>query len=292
MLRKTIYISLLCLISLVGLPTAKAQTVAKLEADTIVLGDQTTLAISHALNYPSTDMLDNSGIVALEQTFDTNTHTQYTVLTCFEPGEHYIHFGPDDSLLLVVTDIEIDSATAELRDIAPIVRMPYSFWEIFRWVLLVLGIAAIAVAAWWIVTHRQQVQQLLGTVEPVDTRNPHQRALDNLEQLRQRQLWQAGKTKEYHTELTDIVRLFIEESTGIRATEMTSDETVTALEGSQWKIVCAALRDIFTTADLVKFAKSEPLPHEHDRSMNEAVDFVGAMWEKVKPVEEEAASNE
>ena len=73
---------------------------------------------------------------------------------------------------------------------------------------------------------------------------------------------------------------------------MTSDETVAALEDSEWKIDCAALRDIFTTADLVKFAKSEPLPHEHDRSMSEAVDFVGNMWEKVKPVEEEAASNE
>ena len=292
MLRKTIYISLLCLLGLAGLPAANAQTVAKLEADTIALGDQTTLAISRALNYPSTDMLGTGGIVALEQTFDTATHTQYTVLTCFEPGEHYIHLGPDDSLLLVVTDVEIDSATAQLRDIAPIVRMPYTFWEIFRWVLLALGIAAIAFAVWWLVTHRQQVQQMLGTAEPVDTRNPQQRALDNLEQLRQRQLWQAGKTKEYHTELTDIVRIFIEESTAIRATEMTSDETVAALEDSEWKIDCAALRDIFTTADLVKFAKREPLPHEHDRSMSEAVDFVGKMWEKVKPVEEEAASNE
>ncbi|MBP3762509.1 MAG: hypothetical protein J6I49_01360 [Bacteroidales bacterium] len=264
----------------------RAQAVASLSADTILLGDQTTLTVRQARNYPSTDMLSRGGIVALEQHFDTASNTQTTLLTCFEPGDRFLHLGPDDSLLLVVLDVEVDtSAQADIRDIADIERIPYTFWEVFRWVLPALGLLAAALLAWWLYTHRKKIQQVLGTAAPVDTRTPEQRALDTLEELRTRKLWQGGKVKEYHTELTDAVRRFIEESTSIRATDMTSDQTVEAVADGRWGVDLQPLRDIFTTADLVKFAKSEPLPSEHDRSMANAVAFVRQMWQQVKPAE-------
>lgn len=269
--------------------TLRGQAVATLSADTILLGDQTILTVRHARNYPSTDMLTRGGIVALGQQFDTAANTQTTVLTSFEPGERYVRLGPDDSLRLVVLDVEVDtSANAEIRDIADIERVPYTFWEVFRWVLLALAVLAVGFLAWWLYTHRRKIQEVLGTAEPVDTRTPDQRALDTLEALRNQKLWQGGKVKEYHTELTDAVRRFIEESTSIRATDMTSDETVEEIENLKLKIETSLLEDIFRTADLVKFAKSEPLPHEHDRSMANAVEFVKQMWQQVKPQEEEA----
>ena len=269
--------------------TLRGQATATLSADTILLGDQTTLTVRHARNYPSTDMLTRGGIVALGQQFDTAANTQTTVLTSFEPGERYVRLGPDDSLRLVVLDVEVDtSANAEIRDIADIERVPYTFWEVFRWVLLALAVLAVGFLAWWLYTHRRKIQEVLGTAEPVDTRTPEQRALDTLEALRNQKLWQSGKVKEYHTELTDAVRRFIEESTTIRATVMTSDETVEEIENLKLRIETSLLEDIFRTADLVKFAKSEPLPHEHDRSMANAVAFVKQMWQQVKPQEEEA----
>ena len=269
--------------------TLRGQATATLSADTILLGDQTTLTVRHARNYPSTDMLTRGGIVALGQQFDTAANTQTTVLTSFEPGERYVRLGPDDSLRLVVLDVEVDtSANAEIRDIADIERVPYTFWEVFRWVLLALAVLAVGFLAWWLYTHRRKIQEVLGTAEPVDTRTPEQRALDTLEALRNQKLWQSGKVKEYHTELTDAVRRFIEESTTIRATDMTSDETVEEIENLKLRIETSLLEDIFRTADLVKFAKSEPLPHEHDRSMANAVAFVKQMWQQVKPQEEEA----
>lgn len=268
--------------------TLRSQATATLSTDTIQLGDQTTLTVRHALNYPSTDLISQGGIIALGQQFDTATNTQTTLITSFEPGNRYVKLGPNDSLLLVVLDVEVDtSAGAEIRDIAPIERVPYTFWEIFRWILLGLVVLAIGGLIWWFYTHRSKIQQVLGSSEPIDTRTPEQRALDTLEMLRTRRLWQNGKVKEYHTELTDAVRRFIEESSGIRATDMTSDETLEALGGMKQKIDTAPLRDIFSTADLVKFAKSEPLPQEHDRSMSNAMEFVRQMWQQVKPQEEE-----
>lgn len=291
MKKLTIIIGLMCLMGLMG--KANGQAVARLSADTILLGDQTTLSIQRAHTYPSTDQLSQNGIVALSQQFDTAKHTQLTTLTSFEPGVHFVKLSPDDSLQLTVLDVDVDTTTAEIRDIAPIEKVPYTFWEIFRWVLLGLAIVALALGGWWLWKKWKsgKVSDWFANT-PVDTRNPEERALDNLEQLRQRQLWQAGKVKEYHTELTDAVRTFIEEATGIHATEMTSDETVEEIENLKLKIETSLLKEIFTTADLVKFAKSEPLPHEHDRSMSEAVQFVKELWQQVKPAETPAEGKE
>lgn len=276
------------IIGLIGLMGhVHGQAIAKLSADTIALGDQTTLSIQRALTYPSTEQLSQNGIVALSQNYDSTQHTLYTTLTSFEPGTHYVRLSEDDSLMLTVLDVDVDTTTAEIRDIAPIEKVPYTFWEIFRWILLGLGILALAFGGWWFWKKWKsgKVSEWLSN-EPVDTRTPEERALDNLEALRQKQLWQSGRVKEYHTELTDTVRTFIEEATGIRATDMTSDETIEEMENGKWTVDNSLLRDIFTTADLVKFAKSEPLPHEHDRSMSEATEFVKSLWEQVKPKEE------
>ena len=276
-MRKLIITGLICLIGL------HAYGQASLADDTIALGDQTVLTIPVGDTMPSARI--DAQVLVLEQAFDTTTHTLRATVTCFDPGEYWLRIGDYDSLRLVVTDVDVDTTSAEIRDIAPIERVPYTFWEIFRWVLLALIVVAIGVAVWWLLTHRQRVQQVLGLGEPADTRTPHQRALDGLEALRDKHLWQAGKAKEYHTELTDIVRRFIEEATGIRATDMTSDETVEALSG---KADLTGLRTLFTTADMVKFAKSDPLPHEHEASLTAAIDFVNRLWEQVKPQEEKA----
>ena len=271
---------------------ANAQAVVQLETDTIALGDQTVLSIRNALNYPSSEMLTNGGIVALSQTFDTASRTQRTVITCFEPGEHYIHLSPEDSIRLIVKNVDIDTASMEPRDIMPLEKIPYSFWEIFRWVLLLIALGAIAFAVWWLVTHRKTVEKVFGISEPVDTRTAEEKALDRLEKLRRNQLWQSGNVKDYHTELTDIVRMFIEEVTTIHATEMTSDETIDSLKVFLQKretVDISLLSEIFTTADLVKFAKNEPLANVHERSMSNAVQFVKELWLSVKPEEKEGS---
>lgn len=296
-MKKTIIIGLIGLLGLMGLMgEARGQAVATLASDTIALGDQTTLTVRNALTFPSTDLLSQNGVVALRQDFDTAARSQTTVITCFEPGEHYIKLSDEDSLLLVVTDVEIDSATAELRDIAPIERVPYTFWEVFRWVLLGLAVVAAAFGICWLLKHRKDIVETFHETSPKDTRTPEERALQTLEALRVERLWQSGRVKEYHTRLTDAVRQFIEESTGIRATDMTSDDCLNALmhdclstDATNTHAIkqssIQALKDIFNTADMVKFAKSEPSPHEHERSMDEAVGFVGEMWQVVKPAE-------
>ena len=271
--------------------SVRAQGVT-LSPDTIVLGDQAvfSLPLDGLAERPPARM--GIGLEVVGQEIDSNSRTIRTTITSFEPGIHYIHIGDNDSLPVVVTDVDVDTTSTEIRDIAPIEKVPYTFWEVFRWILLALIVAAVAFVVWWVLTHRKKVEQILGIGEPVDTRTPIERALQSLEGLRQKQLWQAGKIKEYYTELTDVVRQFIEESVGIRATEMTSDETLSAVANGHYVADLSGLRHVLTTADLVKFAKSEPLPHEHDLTMAEAKGFVEALWEVVKPQDEENKEGE
>lgn len=275
-MKKSFGYIILCML----MAAANVQAQVSLEADTIVLGDQTV--VSFPAGY---ELRPPQEVLMLSLSTDSLSGMMQARVTSFEPGEHWLKVG-NDSLPLVVLDVEVDTTSAEIRDIAPIERIPYTFWEVFRWVLLALALAAIGLGVWWFLSHRKQVQQALGLAAPVDTRDPYQRAMDGLGELREKRLWQSGKVKEYYTELTDIVRRFIEEGTGIRATDMTSDETVEEVENGHWKAESDLLRKVFATADLVKFAKGEPLPHEHEASLSQTVDFVESLWNHVKPKEE------
>ena len=95
---------------------------------------------------------------------------------------------------------------------------------------------------------------------------PLDQALADLRKLKAKQLWQQNRVKEYYTELTDILRVFLAAEYRIAAIEMTSDECLEALRMNhpERKEDIRNLGLVFRTADLVKFAKGEPQPSEHE----------------------------
>ena len=105
---------------------------------------------------------------------------------------------------------------------------------------------------------------------------PDTRALQRLEELRQQQLWQQGRVKEYYTELTDSVRVYLEEAYNIQSTEMTSDQTLDAFHGCKGYSAdnASLLSQILQAADMVKFAKSMPQPYQHDMALNQGISFI------------------
>jgi hypothetical protein len=105
---------------------------------------------------------------------------------------------------------------------------------------------------------------------------PHELALSEIEKLRLKKLWQAGRTKEYHSELTDILRKYLESGFNIMAIEMTSQEIIDSLrtQNNMHNDSIRKINHILAMADLVKFAKMQPLPVENDMNMENAVAFV------------------
>ena len=82
------------------------------------------------------------------------------------------------------------------------------------------------------------------------------------------------------TELTDTLRTYIKERFGFNALEMTSTEIIEKLLETNDKEALSDLRTLFQTADLVKFAKHNPLMNENDANLINAVDFINETKEK------------
>jgi hypothetical protein len=81
--------------------------------------------------------------------------------------------------------------------------------------------------------------------------------------------------KEYHTEITGIVRKYFEHRFNFNALEMTSAEimgVISYLEDS--KPITETADNFFRNADLVKFAKFEPLPEVNEEMMSQAFEIV------------------
>lgn len=109
---------------------------------------------------------------------------------------------------------------------------------------------------------------------------PHQLAMKEIERIKDEKAWQKGLSKEYYTELTDTIRTYIKNRFGFNALEMTSSEIIDKLLEIKDKEAITDLRSLFQTADLVKFAKHNPMMNENDANLINAIDFINETKEK------------
>ena len=80
--------------------------------------------------------------------------------------------------------------------------------------------------------------------------------------------------KTYYTRLTDTLRKYIEERFGFNAMEMTTTEIIARLRENKDQAMIQELRELFETADLVKFAKYSTLINENDLNLVNAINFI------------------
>ncbi|MEM1325081.1 MAG: RDD family protein [Bacteroidota bacterium] len=176
-----------------------------------------------------------------------------------------------------------------LAPIKPIFEENASWTDGF-WVVLVVLILAVLIL--WLLYRLSKGKPQELVAPPVVTLLPHQLALKALEELEAQQLWQQGKTKLYHTRLTQILRQYLEDRFHIPALEMTTRDTVRELQqldiADHWK---SELDSMLQSADLVKFAKADPPASFHESSGQAVRNFVLDTKEEL-PEEEEAAIEE
>ena len=104
----------------------------------------------------------------------------------------------------------------------------------------------------------------------------HVVAFRDLDRLKESKLLETGEVKQFYTRLTEISRIYIERQYGIPALERTTDEILDAFRKSntEGSILDEMLRELLELADLVKFAKEDPLPMENQTNLNNAYLFV------------------
>ncbi len=152
----------------------------------------------------------------------------------------------------------------------PFVWQDYVYY-IFIGLLILLILAAIGVGVYMYIQKKKKGYYF----KPVVVEPPHVIALHALDHVKVEKLWQQGKEKEYFTEVTDILRKYIEDRFGVSAFEMTSDEILNVVKNYMIaESSTESLHQVLKLSDLVKFAKYKPFPDENDLSLVNAYLFV------------------
>ena len=284
--------------------SAFAQTpMVKAEIDTtyIRIGEQFNLKISvDETQNVILPKLELKGLEIVDSTrVDTikNSLIRKYILTGFDSGAFYIPQQQifvknqaylTDSLLVNVATIAIDTTKVKKFPIKSIKSESYVFddFKIYLYILLA-ALAIIGFWIYWFVIRKRKEEHDEPTYR---TLPPYEEAIYRLNELDEKLLWQNNKVKEYYSELTEIVRGYIERELKVPALENTTDEILEMLrdlkqadsiQTSQETI--DKLKSLLREADLVKFAKSKPLALEIEEDRKDAQDIVSTL----KPIIEE-----
>lgn len=176
--------------------------------------------------------------------------------------------------IMYFATIEIDTA-GEIKDIKGPIGVPLTLMEILTYVLIVVGVGLL-ITGIVILVRRIKRKPVEEVVEKYDPTIPADlEALQALKELENKKLWQSGRHKHYHSELTDIIRTYIHRVFGLNAHEMTSDEILHDIASKDISNEAfELLRKILNVADLTKFAKYIPADTENYDCMTMAVSFV------------------
>lgn len=171
------------------------------------------------------------------------------------------------SVRLVKVDLQQD-----IKDVKDPRKIPLNWKEILLWVLIGLIILGI-------LFYLYRRYRLKKSGKPVIKKEiilpPHVIALNSLKALDEKKLWQNGMIKEYHSEITEIIRKYFSDRFGLPALELTTSETMQHLKlRKDTEIIQDTTGSFLENADLVKFAKFSPMNSVNEEMMKQALEIV------------------
>lgn len=316
-MKKLIYI-LIFLFGSIGLSAQTIKVTASIDTNFILIGEQTQIELKvqyrldgEAVSVQFPELKDTISTKFIEIVTSSEVDTIYPdkndlsiieqikkiTITSFDSGQYQIPYfefqinnqpyqsGP---LFLEVIPMEVDTTKA-IFDIKAPLEEPFSFidWLKENWVWIVGTLALIIIIVLVVRYLKRRPKPIIEEVIPEIP--PHIISLEKLEKLREEKLWQAGKVKLYHSEISDILREYLENRFHINALENTTSEIMQSLRfHSIQPDLLTKLNSTLVLADLVKFAKEQPLASENDFSIVNAIEFVNNTKLIVMPKEDNA----
>ncbi len=278
---------------------------AQMDSAAIMMGDQTTVRLEVSQDkgkFVRLPIIQDTLVAGVEvlkiskpDTVDLKNNriqvNNEVLITSFDSGLYYLppfkYVIDNDtfetqSLSLKVVPVPVDTTHAEF-DIKGVDAPPFVLWDyVPAWViylLIALVVIAAGIYAYWRWGRKAKGGEAVAEEKAIP---PYERAIQALHELKDSKLWQQGQEKAYYTNLTEILRVYIDQRFHINAMEMTSTQIIDTLRrNEETKAVNQQLRDILEMADFVKFAKMRPLPDDNEQVMRYAENFV----EETKPEE-------
>lgn len=280
------------------------------EVDTtnIRIGEQFQYKISvNTINDVIIPKLSLNGLEVIDSTkIDTinNKLVKKYFLTGFDSGAYYIpqqqifiknQAHLTDSLLINVSTVAIDTTKIKKFPIKGIKNEPYQLndfrhlWWIPLLIALLIGVFVFLLLR---IKKKKTVEEVI-----IPQLEPYDEAVEKLKNLDNKLLWQNNKIKQYYSELTDIVRNYIEREFNIPTLENTTDEIIKSLFDSQStgvvktdKEIITKLKKLLEEADLVKFAKYKPLSHEIEEDRKTSEEIINNLKPKPSKEDEEVVA--
>jgi len=290
-MKKLLYIFLL-------LNQIAVAQLAVLDTNTILIGDQIKLNISVELNlnedykwpqftesvYDTVEIISKSDLNETE-TENSKRISQQVVLTCFDSGSYYLppfifnETKKTEGLILKVNSITLNDSVLMMAETSLKIGKDEDLtekerederrnkWKIF---FIILGIILLLVLIYYLINKYKRDNIIL---KPKVIIPPHITALNKLQSLKKRKLWQKGEMKEYYSEISLILREYTEERFRFNALELpTSDieKSLNAINKNWSRILVSILRK----ADNIKYAKGLSLEEDNKTTMMQSVDFI------------------
>ena len=251
--------------------TTKIRIGEQIEYKINVKTDSTTLVVfPEGQTFTPIEMVESSKIDTTIEKGHYILEKKYA-LTKFDSGAYYIPkqkvvLGDKvvfiDSLKVEINNIEIDTTKQGLYDIKPLINVEKSTSYLWLYTLITLAaLALIAFLLYWFIWRKKPLTE----AEEIALLPPYDRAKIALKKLDESQHLIRDEIKEYYSELTFIIKRYLDEKVDDRALESTTAELIERLEflKDHKKIELSKesiqnIEDILRRADLVKFAKSAP----------------------------------
>lgn len=300
---------LLMVVSFESQSSADVRVTASLDSASILMGRVDTLRLIVERDadkqgvFPILNKLGPGGLVTLLNDTveigapridtlkrDGNRITERLVMPVqvFDSGRYafppFIYLTADDSVASNSIELEVvpvkvgeNDAISDYKDVTD--PSDKSFWDWMPdwlyelWWLWIILIVAIVAAIYFGRKYRKTGKFITLPEKPQP--KPWTVALQRLERLKEKNLWENGLEKDYFTQLTDILRDYLFQRFGINAMEMTSRQIMQTLaDQTDVKDKRSYVRKILDVADFVKFAKVRPLPADNVEAYDNAVNFV------------------
>ena len=245
------------------------------------------------------DTVRNGDILSISRlyritSFDSGLHYIPPIEIEYRAGE-LIEKQESRSLALMVINpfVEVDPEKG-IFDIKQPINLPFSLMELLKylkWVILFMLVSSLLVLAiHWFLKKRNPIKEILFKEKPKEL--PHVIALRELDRIKNEKVWQKGQVKHFYSQLSDTLRVYMEERFQFSAMERTTPEILKMLKTIDLpddKLYSKVVQ-MLETADLAKFAKYEPLPDENDVNLIGAYFFVNQTKVEELKTPEEAAS--
>lgn len=323
--RKTLLLGLigLCLAFAVGLLIAGGRVTieARVDKNKIKIGDliRYSIIISHdsdvtvelpelGANLGQFEIRDYNDLAPEKRGGEIIQRREYIIST-FDIGEYEIppvsirYRLPGDTTWqeLATEQIKImveslkPSEAGDIRDIKPPLVIERDWKQYIRYGIAAMLALAIGILSFIVIKRIRQGKGLIPRAEK-PPRPPHEVALEALEQLLQGSLLQTGQVKQFYSQISEIIRRYIEGRYFIPAIEMTTTQLLDAMTEAEIESdVVQLVEDFLLACDLVKFAKYIPTEEENQKAIAQAFEIVNrtkiVIEEKVETVADTLAQS-